>query len=165
MGAKFQFPTTNRVAVAIGGNYQILWAGHDEPAPINNAGQMYLATTYAGNFFNWPAETTVVFGYTMGADHRNSNIDFGIGFDLVLLPDVFQNFVHWILDFSNFTYITRPPYPLSPYRGVLCTGLRFDFASIIRQERFKFAVDILMTDAFDENRGFSIGGVFGIGLN
>ena len=164
-GTKFQFPTGNRIAVSLGGNFQILKSRAEGPYVHDNAGQIYLAMTYPGSFFTWPSETTVVLGYTFGTDLPNGNIDYGMGFDLVLLPDVFQNMIHWIIDFSNFTYVALPPgYALSTARGFLNTGIRIDFASIIRQERFKIALDIIMTDAFDSNRGFAFGGVFGIGL-
>jgi hypothetical protein len=163
IGGKFQFPTNNRVAVAMGGNYQIVKARHYDTHP--NTGQIYLAVTYPGKFFDWPAETTVVIGYTMIEDRDNQGIDFGMGFDLILLPSTFENFIHWILDFSNYTYATFPPgYAVNVHRGVLNTGIRIDFASIARLDRFKFAIDLLMTDAFDNNRSFSIGGVFGVGL-
>ena len=172
-GAKFQFPTNNKVAVAIGGNFQVLGLGaknHDnhQNHERRNASQIYVATTYAGNFFEWPSETTVVIGYTFREHdavlYPSSNVDFGMGFDLVLLPKVFQNIIHFIVDFSNFTYVANPPPPLNAWRGYLNTGIRIDFAKIIRQEKFKFSADILMTDAFDANRGFSTGAVFGIGF-
>ena len=166
IGIKFQFPQSTRAAVALGFNYQAHGVGADDRSDrYDDAGQLYVAVTYPGKFFDWPAETTVVLGYTFYENHTNRGIDYGMGFDLVLLPSVFSNMVHWILDFSNFTYVNWPPYyALNSNRGYLNTGLRFNFASIIRQPKFKFALDILMTDAFDENRGFSFGGVFGVGL-
>ena len=163
-GTKLQIPTTNRIAIALGANYQILKAGAEDPFVHDNASQVYLATTYAGRLFEWPAETTIVMGYTWLDGNANSDIDFGVGFDLLLLPQVFNNLFHWILDFSNFTYVARPPYQLGVNRGILNTGLRIDFGSIFGAGRFKFAFDLLMTDAFDDNRGFSIGAVFGSGI-
>ena len=162
-GTKFQFPTNDRVAVSLGGNYQLLRNGAD-PAH-DNAGHIYLAMTYSSRFFEWPVETTVVLGYTVGKSLPNGNIDYGMGFSLALLPNVFQNMIHLIVDFSNYTYVVLPPaYALNTERGILNTGFRIDFASIIRQPRFKFALDVLMTDAFDDNRGLSLGGVFGFRL-
>jgi hypothetical protein len=109
-----------------------------------------------------PAETTVVVGKTFHEGYGDSNIDFGMGFDLILLPRVFQNYVHWITDFANFTYSVDPLGVGSEHRGTLNTGFRIDLSEIPALNKFKFVVDILMADAFDTDRSFSVGLVFGI---
>jgi hypothetical protein len=48
------------------------------------------------------------------------------------------------------------------YRGDLNTGFRIDLSEIPALDKFKFVVDIFMVDAFDSNRSFSMGLVFGI---
>ena len=158
-GAKIQLPLTN-TALALGGNFQAVNSGNEYRA--YKAGQVYMALTYAGNFFNMPAETTVVVGKTFVQDRMDSNIDFGMGFDLVLLPKVFDRYVHWITDFANFSYSTDPFKADFRTRGVLNTGLRIDLSVIPALNKFKFSVDILLADAFDDNRSFSAGLVFGI---
>jgi hypothetical protein len=159
-GLKIQFPVTN-TAIALGGNIQALNLGSDEPWR-RNAGQIYVAVTYAGDFFNMPAETTVVVGKTFAENYDNSDIDFGMGFDLILLPKVFQRYVHWVTDFANFSYSFEPIGADSRSRGVLNTGLRIDLASIPALSKFKFVIDAAITDALDEERAFSLGVVFGI---
>ena len=57
--AKIQLPIKGASAVAVGANHQMLQtAGNDDPSVT----QIYLAATYPGDFFNMPAETTVVVG-------------------------------------------------------------------------------------------------------
>jgi hypothetical protein len=151
----------NKTAIALGGNIQAHNLGSNKPWR-RNAGQVYVAVTYAGEFFSWPAETTVVLGKTFIEKDKNSDIDFGMGFDLILLPKIFQNYVHWITDFANFSYSASPVGANSIFRGVLNTGIRIDLASIPALSKFKFAVDLTLTDALDDNRSFAVGGVFGI---
>jgi hypothetical protein len=109
-----------------------------------------------------PAETTVVVGKSFIEDQRNSDVDFGMGFDLVLLPNIFQNYIHWITDFANFSYSVDPLGADYRYRGVLNTGFRIDLSAIPSLSKFKFVIDVFMTDALDENRAFTTGLVFGI---
>jgi hypothetical protein len=156
-GFKVQFPVTD-TAIAVGGNLQIHNLGHDDED--DTAFQIYLAVTYAGTFFDMPAETTVVLGKTFVEDSNSSDIDFGMGFDLVLLPNVLQRYVHWVTDFANFSYSTEAGG--ANRRGVLNTGVRIDLSVIPALNKFKFAVDVLLTDAFDSERSFSLGAVFGI---
>ena len=156
-GIKIQFPIT-RTALALGGNIQSIGMGENE---YYTAGQVYLAVSYAGTFFDMPAETTVVLGKTF-RDPTDSSIDFGMGFDMLLLPGIFEGFVHWITDFSNFSYSDKPYGADSIWRGVLNTGLRIDLSRIPALNRFKFVIDVMMVDAFDKNRAFSMGLVFGI---
>jgi hypothetical protein len=164
-------------AVAVGTNIQLInFSDKDSDAYnpsdfVYTAFQFYIATSYAGTFFTMPAETTVVVGKTFYAGiDNNSDIDFGMGFDLILLPNVFQRYIHWIIDFANFDYSDNSwPNELrqgsgSPwYRGILNTGLRVDLSNIPALRRFKFVVDIVFNDLFDnKNRSFTIGTVFGI---
>lgn len=159
-GLKVQLPVS-KTAIALGGNIQAHNLGSDE-LWRRNAGQVYVAVTYAGEFFSWPAETTVVFGKTFIEDDKSSDIDFGMGFDLILLPKVFQNYVHWITDFANFSYSYEAIGADYRSRGVLNTGIRIDLASIPALNKFKFTVDMTLTDALDKNRSFALGAVFGI---
>ena len=162
-GAKLQFPLSN-TALALGGNYQSLNIFNDNSYNKYNAGQIYLAATYAGRFFDAPAETTVVLGKTFQENVSDSNIDFGMGFDLVLLPRQLGGIFHWITDFSNFSYSVESFGADAWYRGVINSGLRIDLSVIPPFRRFKFVVDLLITDALDSNRSFSAGVVFGVPL-
>jgi hypothetical protein len=147
LGAKVQFPTT-KTALALGGNLQFI----NKLGDFSAAGQLYGAATYTGEFFSWPAETTIVLGYTFMKGNRD-NIDFGMGFDMTLLPDVFQNFVHWILDFSNFSYSVDPFGADATTRGCLNTGLRIDLAALPALSKFKFNIDLAFLDILDRNAG------------
>ena len=159
-GIKIQFPLT-KTALALGGNFQSLNLGNSAPQRYN-AGQIYLAVSYAGVFFEMPAETTLVLGKTFREDHSDSNIDFGMGFDLVLLPKVFEHYIHWIVDFANFSYSVEPWNVDAWNRAVFNTGIRIDLTVIPAFKKFKFVVDVLVTDVLDNNRAFSVGAVFGV---
>ncbi|MCL2093218.1 MAG: hypothetical protein FWH12_03395 [Treponema sp.] len=162
-GAKIQLPLTN-TAIALGGNFQALHLERASDDRRYNAGQVYGAVTYRGLFFNLPAETTVVIGKTFREDYSNSDIDFGMGFDLLLLPDVLDGFIHWITDYANFSYSHKPFRADAWTRGVLNTGLRIDLSIIPVFHRNKFVIDLLMTDALDSTRAFSVGTVFGVSI-
>jgi hypothetical protein len=157
-GSKIQF-LLNNTALALGGNFQAINIGKDANLM---AGQAYLAATYSGRFFTMPADTTLVLGKTFMENNPYWDIDYGMGFDMILMPQTFGNFIHWVLDFANFSYSVRPFSANAWYRGVLNTGLRIDLSSIPALSKFKFAIDVLIIDALDETRAFSVGGVFGV---
>ena len=159
-GLKIQFPLT-KTALALGGNVQALNLGASEPNRYN-AAQIYLAVTYSGNFFSMPAETTAVVGKSFSKNIPDWDIDFGMGFDLVLLPKFLDRYVHWIVDFANFSYSVKPWHVSASHRGVLNTGIRIDLSFIPPFKKFKFVIDVLATDILDDNRAFALGAVFGI---
>jgi hypothetical protein len=168
MGIKFKLPPAGNTSIAIGGNIQLINFSNDNHS--YNAYQPYIAITYPGNFFSMTAETTIVFGKTFysGGPDIDSSIDFGMGFDLVLFPDVFGNAVHWIIDFANFSYSDNS-WPHNSYqhtnawwRGVLNTGIRIDLSAFPALSEFKFLIDVVFNDLFDDGaRSFTVGAVFG----
>lgn len=156
IGGKIQLPT-QRTAVAIGANFQMIqFAGQDE-----NYQQIYVAATYPGEFFNMPAETTFALGKTFGDNAPDENIDFGMGFDLLLFPDIFEGYVHWINDFANFSYSVNPYAANAFNRGAFNTGIRIDLAANPNLSRYKFVIDAMVTDALDDERAFGLGLAFG----
>ena len=159
INAKLEFTE----GLAIGGNYQMIKI-NDADAERNDK-QIYIAATYPGNFFSMPAETTIVIGHTWygkkQTNHDNENIDFSMGFDLDFAPSLFKNYVHWISDFSNYSYSTEPGGAIAGDRGAFNTGLRL---AILRDKKFKLNVDLIMTDALDENRDWAAGVAFGLAL-
>ena len=161
LGAKIQFPLTN-TSLALGGNFQSLNVFNKNSTYRYHASQIYLAATYAGRFFEAPAETTVVVGKTFRENSNDTNIDFGMGFDMILLPRHLGGIFHWITDFSNFSYSVESFGSDAWYRGVINSGLRIDLSVIPPFRRFKFVVDLLITDALDSNRSFAAGAVFGV---
>jgi hypothetical protein len=156
LGLKLQLPTS-KTAVAIGGNIQFLTTLDHH----TTAGLVYAAVSYGGEFFAWPAETSLALGYTF-MEGGNDNIDFGMGFDMILIPDVFKNFVHWVVDFSNFSYSLQALGANAWARGCLNTGLRIDISALPALNKFKFVFDIMMLDILDSDR--SIGMSFSFGL-
>jgi len=159
-GIKIQLPF-KKSAIALGGNYQSLNFSSSE-SQRHKAGQVYVAVSFLGQLFNTPAETTVVIGKTFGSGAANWDIDFGMGFDMVLFPKTFGKYVHWVTDFSNFSYSTESFGAQAWGRGVLNTGIRIDLTVIPVFKKYRFAVDVLVTDIFDENRAFALGALFGI---
>jgi hypothetical protein len=133
--------------------------------------QAYVAITYTAQIFGTPVETTGVVGKTFVLNTNNqlrrskSNIDFGMGFDVILFPKVLQNYLHLLIDYSNFAYSNDPLGSSSDWRGVMDTGFRIDLAQIPGMEKFKFTIDVMLTDALDHyERSFSTGLVFGAGI-
>ncbi|MDR2758239.1 MAG: hypothetical protein LBB78_02525 [Spirochaetaceae bacterium] len=173
IGTKIKIPSFNRdTTIGIGGNLQMLNMGEERFANRNfnravggyyTAGQIYGAVTYRSTFFGSRAETSIAVGKTFyrGMD---SSIDFGMGFDLLLLPQYLDRFVHIIIDFSNFSYSDSPNPRISANRGILNTGVRIDLSAIPPLKNIKLTIDALMTDGFDEGRSFSVGAVFGLPL-
>lgn len=173
LGLKIRLPTnlnnSKNPAIAIGGNFQLVNITNDYPHSYY-AYQPYIAITYLGAFFKMSAETTLVFGktfYSHGPEN-DSNIDFGMGFDLILFPDVFKNAVHWIIDFSNFSYSDNSwPNQLGYHtpawwRGILNTGFRIDLSTIPALSKMKFLIDLVFNDLFDAGaRSFTAGVVIG----
>jgi hypothetical protein len=168
LGFKLRLPIT-KTAVALGGNVHYGSLGSSGDNHIGS--QIYGAFTYRAEFFGMPADTTLVIGKTFlqGVD-VDSSIDFGMGFDLVVLPQYLRNFVHWIVDFSNFGYnqgrnLTWGALLFSNQadtRGMVNTGLRIDLGQIPAFSKINFVIDGYITDAFDANtRRFGIGGMIG----
>lgn len=157
IGGKVQLPVKRASSIAIGGNIQMLKSNDND----TDAQQIYLAATYPGDFFNMPAETTVVIGKSFGDAAPDDAIDFGMGFDLLLFPKTFQGYVHWINDFSNFSYSQQAIGANAASRGVFNSGIRIDLGASDAFSGYKFVMDAIITDALDGNRAFALGLAFG----
>ncbi|MDR2020765.1 MAG: hypothetical protein LBQ14_08390 [Treponema sp.] len=180
IGAKVQLPFKNASypAVAVGGNIQFLNMGGDNGGANKQneyAGttQFYAAITYAASFFGAPLETTAVLGKTFVIDSNDrqadrdkigkTNIDFGMGLDMTIFPNTFQHFVHWLAEYSNFSYSNDSLGADYSVRGVMNTGVRVDLSRIPALDKFNAAIDVMGTDLLDhKQRGFSLGFVFGM---
>jgi hypothetical protein len=170
LGLKLRLPIS-KTALALGGNvhYGSLGGSGDRLTS-----QVYGAFTYAAEFFGMPADTTLVIGKTfLQGVTVDSSIDFGMGFDLIVLPQYLQGFVHWIVDFSNFGYNQGRNFSwgasLFPNqadtRGMVNTGLRIDLGQIPAFSKLNFVIDGYITDAFDaKTRRFGVGGMIGMSL-
>jgi len=165
LNGKIKLPIDNSTHLALGANIQALktkyWGDDREYAT-----QIYLAATYPGTFFTMPAETTMVVGKTFGdnAGAPKDAIDFGMGFDLLLFPKQFKNYIHWISDFSNFSYSLHALGSNAWIRGTFNTGLRFDLSEVKALSKFKLIIDAQVTDLLDDNRTFVLGATFGMGI-
>ena len=163
LNAKFNFYGSGSSALAVGGNYQqIKFFDEDKKRGFY---QLYLAATYGGQFFGMPAETTIVFGKTFARESEDKQrfkkaFDFSMGFDLDLLPSIFKGYVHFINDFSNYSYSVDPIGPNAGDRGCFNTGARI--CVFKDNARFKLNIDALLVDVLDRNRTFSLGAAFGM---
>ncbi len=156
---KLRFYGKGQSAAAIGGNFQIINFDNKNPNITELAGQLYFVYTYSGSVFSWPAETSIVVGYTFRKSML-ANIDFSMGFDLNIAPEYLKGYLHWITDFANYSYSIDPRSGVNNYdRGVLNTGFRIIF---MQDKNFKLNLDILFLDLLDNNRGFSAGITMGV---
>jgi hypothetical protein len=154
---KFQFFRDGGSAVAMGVK--------GEFSNFGNGGGFYmtpyLVATYSGNFFTWPAVTSMMFGWHMiENDDISENFAFSMAFELSLFPSAFKNYVFWISDFSNYSYATSSCINAGS-RGSFNTGIRID---PIKKGRFKLVFDIVGTDLLDSSRGLMVSGLFGLGF-
>jgi len=157
LGAKFRFlplKTSSKTGSSMAIGY--FMGTFDEFAQH----QIYLATSYGSDFFGMPALTTLTFGKSFGDWTADSDIDFSMGFDLDLFPDLFQGYVHWINDFGNYSHVNGFPQSGGAQgRGAYNTGVRI--ALLKEVKRFKLNLDALVIDALDDGRGYGIGLTFG----
>jgi hypothetical protein len=171
LGLKIALPVKG-TAIAFGGNFHYGDMGRNFGSHF--ATQVYGVVSYTATFFGMPADTSLVIGKSFFEDAKtDSSIDFGMGFDLIVLPKQLRGFVHWIVDFSNYGYnqggvvnIFGGALPnQANTRGMVNTGLRFDLSRIPALGKFNFVIDAYITDAFDDaTRYFGIGAVFGAAL-
>lgn len=177
LGTKITIPSFRNTAIGIGGNIQFLNMGENSFSSniegFNRsfgghyiAGQLYAAITYRSSFFGSEAETTMMIGKTLYKG-MGGGLDFGMGFDLILLPQYLSHLFHIIIDFSNFSYSDSLNPKLSTARGVLSTGCRLDLSVIPPLSGFKLTVDALVTIGLDRGRegsAFALGLVLGFPL-
>ena len=155
---KYQMYNSGDSGMAIGGNFQVIDLG---PAASSQYGQIYLASTYAGNFMDVPAVTTLVFGKTFNINEAwDNSVDFSMGFDLSLFPGVFHGYLHWISEFSNYSYSMDSIITNASSRGAFNTGIRVE---LLPNSRYKLVLDATLMDVFDTGiNSFTLGGSFGL---
>jgi hypothetical protein len=166
INGKFQFYKEGVSAVAVGGNFQFI---NDIPSIKKDytAGQIYLVATYSGEFFGMPAATSIAFGKTFANEElgvENTDIDFSMGFELTLFPEVLKNYVQWINDFSNYSYSAglTPSGSFTARRASYNTGVRVD---PLKKQDFKLVIDGILADVLDgDDRAFILGLTFGMAL-
>ena len=157
---KFQVFNDGQSGMAIGANLQLLDFASEVDRKFS---QVYLASTYSGDFMEIPASTTIVFGKTFDIEAGlNDQIDFSMGFDMALFPQVFNGYVRWISEFANYSYSADSRITNANARGAFNTGLRID---ILGGSAYKLVIDATLMDVFDEGIDkFAIGGSFGFSL-
>ncbi len=155
---KLNLLNDNNSCLALGGNLQSIRTTKDGDSKLYK--QAYAVVTYPSDFFGWYSDTSMVIGKTWGDGIDNSNIDFSMGFDLTMLPSVFENYVHWINEFANYSYSVDPNGSNTASRGSYNSGLRL--AAMVVDSRIKLNFDLACTDAFDDNRSLMAGVVLGM---
>ncbi len=150
INGKFQFNRSGDTAIAIGGNLQLVNAG--------TFGQIYMAISGGGSFFDWPATSTIVIGTTFPNFLTGFPIDFSMGYEMSLWPSALRDYVHLIIDFANYAYSVQPAGGIGTGRGILNAGLRID---PLKGTNFKLNIDFIGTDLLDANRGYLLGLTFG----
>ena len=121
----------------------------------------YIVVSFSGQFFTWPAATSMMFGWHMVENGAiSSNFAFSMGFELALAPEVFRNYIYWISDFGNYSYASNSLIDAGN-RGAFNTGIRID---PVKSNNFKFVVDLVGTDLLDAGRGLLVSATFGFGL-
>ncbi|MBI9100643.1 MAG: hypothetical protein JEY91_19380 [Spirochaetaceae bacterium] len=154
---KFQFFREAGSSLAMGLDGEFANLGNDSNFYLTP----YIVTSFSGNFFTWPAVTSMMFGWHMiQAGSISSNFAFSMGFELALAPKVFKNYIFLISDFSNYSYSISSMIDAGR-RGAFNTGLRID---PVKKGKFKFTIDLVGTDLLDSNRGFMASAVFGFGF-
>lgn len=164
---KFKFYGTNSIALAVGGGVQFIDSGSDrrDEATI---GRVYLAATHAGSILGMPAKTTLTLGKSFGDSSnkdykgytRGGNIDFGVGFDIDFIPRYLRGYLHWLIDFANYSYSVDPMGADALTRGSINTGFRV--LPLKNSSHLKWNIDIILNDALDHSRNYAIGTTFGV---
>lgn len=153
---KIQFIRDGGSSVAMGLNGDFANMGNNSEVHLTP----YLVVSYGGSFFEWPAVTSMMFGWHMlESGETTSNFAFSMGFELALVPKIFKNYVFWISDFSNYSYSSTSD--IAENRGVFNTGIRID---PVKEGKFKFVLDLVGTDLLDSSRGFMASASFGMGF-
>lgn len=154
---KFQFFREGGSSVAMGFKGDLSNVGNNSDVFFTP----YLVASYSGNFFTWPAVTSMMFGWHMlEYGSITSNFAFSMGFELALAPKVFKDYVFWISDFSNYSYSSRSLINATS-RGAFNTGIRID---AIKSGKLKMVIDLIGTDLLDDGRGFMASATFGVGF-
>lgn len=151
VNAKWRFVEKDNTSVAFGITGEGLTLQNDP----DFAFLTYFATTFNSTFINWPSKTTLLLGYTF-TRNLNSNIDFGVGFEVPLWQKVFKGKVNLLVDFGNVSYSANPSGGEAKDRGLFNIGLRLLPLEFIRNTYFSF--DLGLIDIFDhQGRAFSAG--------
>ncbi len=162
IGGKFQLYKESGTALALGGNFERVLGDAVEGRDYLNSGDIYLVATYAGDFFEMPAVTSMMFGWQIAQafdDGLTTNFNYSMGFELSLFPKTFKNYVYWINDFSNYSYAVAQR-QLDPNRGMFNTGIRI---TPLKDSKYKLILNIVGTDLLDEGgRGFLVNTTFGL---
>jgi hypothetical protein len=169
---KVQLFRSVSTSLSMGGNFQSfrdfpLGSGKSPPKYAYTAVQLYLVASSAGYFFGMPASTSVVVGKTFGNEYLGigpTDLDFSVGFDITVFPVTFRNYVHWLNDFSNYSYSAgwTTSGSTTKNRGSYNTGIR---VLPLKNKDYKLAIDaILMEILDDDDRSFILGVTFGVAL-
>ncbi len=159
VSTKFQVLEKEGTMLALGGDIEL---PNSDMAQGENA-KIYLSATFRSRVFNLPAASTMTFGWNLlYKGDFSSQLIYGMGLSIGLLPKARHNFLLWVTDYSNFSYSVHGALVDAADKGALNTGLRFNPT---KDGDFNLIIDIMATDLLDTSRGvsFSIWGGFLLG--
>ncbi|MDC7238758.1 MAG: hypothetical protein PQJ50_00220 [Spirochaetales bacterium] len=162
IGGKFQLYKEGGTALALGGNFETITGPASDGMDDKNSGDIYLVATYAGDFFDMPAVTSMMIGWQIATPYQEgvtSDFNYSMGFELGLFPQTFKNYVYWINDFSNYSYAIASN-RIGTDRGIFNTGVRVD---VLKNSDMKLILNVIGTDLLDDGgRGFMVNATFGL---
>lgn len=117
------------------------------------AAQLYFASTFDNTVMNYPSKTTLLIGYSF-EEGMNSNINFGLGFEVPFLRKTLKEKVTFVMDIGNVSYSVAPSAGNANDRGLVNLGLRLVPIEFIKSTFI--SADIRALDIFD-HRGRALG--------
>ena len=151
LNAKWRFAKGETSSIAVG----IVGQALDLGGAATFAGQLYAVSTFTGALIDWPAKTTVLIGYTFDST-LNTDIDFGMGFEIPFFEDFFKGRVNFLMDFGNVSYSSKPSGGNAADRGLLNVGLRMLPLEFVKS--VFLSADLRAMDLFDHSgRALSAG--------
>jgi len=151
LNAKWRFAQGKTSSIAVG----IVGQALDLGGTVSFAGQLYAVSTFTGALIDWPAKTTVLIGYTFD-NTLNTDIDFGMGFEIPFFEDFFKGRVNFLMDFGNVSYSSKPSGGNAADRGLLNVGLRMLPLEFVKS--VFLSADLRAMDLFDHTgRALSAG--------
>ncbi len=151
LNGKWRFNRSGDRSLAAGVNGQFL----DITSSMDWAVQLYFASTFKSTFIDWPAKTTILVGYTLDGS-PDTDIDFGLGFQVPFMEDFFSGKVDFLLDYGNVSYSAQPKSADASHRGMLNIGFRL--LPVKLAKGMYLSADLRGLDLFDgADRAASLG--------
>ncbi|WP_320128853.1 hypothetical protein [uncultured Sphaerochaeta sp.] len=151
LNVKWRLSKNGNTSMAIGAVAQAINVGEN----TQFAAQVYFASTFNSSFIDWPSKTTILLGYTFD-DNLNTDINFGMGFEIPFFKDTFNDKLKALIDFGNVSYSVSPSAGNAENRGMINVGLRLVPIEFLKS--VYISADIRALDLFDDSgRALSLG--------